>query len=124
MDAIGSVANYFKQHRWQTGEPVASLARFMGDDEQKQQLNNVVSTGPKPQKPQLTILEIKQAGLLADADYADNDKATAMAFTGADGTEYWIGLQNFYVITRYNHSPLYAMAVYQLSEELKKRLSS
>ena len=53
-----------------------------------------------------------------------SDKATAMAFAGAEGEEFWIGLQNFYVITRYNHSPLYAMAVYQLSEELKRRLSS
>ncbi|HAU14161.1 MAG TPA: lytic murein transglycosylase B, partial [Gammaproteobacteria bacterium] len=73
-------------------------------------------------------LEIKQAGLIADASddthYRDSDKATAMAFAGAEGEEFWIGLQNFYVITRYNHSPLYAMAVYQLSEELKRRLSS
>ena len=103
---------------------MASLARFLGDEEQQAQLDSVLSKGPKPQKPQLTIMEIKQAGLIADADYDDEEKATAMVFEGAEGTEYWIGLQNFYVITRYNHSPLYAMAVYQLSEELKKRLSS
>ena len=124
VDAIGSVANYFKEHGWQQGKPVASLARFLGDEEQQAQLDSVLSKGPKPQKPQLTIMEIKQAGLIADADYDDEEKATAMVFEGAEGTEYWIGLQNFYVITRYNHSPLYAMAVYQLSEELKKRLSS
>ena len=124
VDAIGSVANYFKEHGWQQGMPVASLARFMGDETQHQQLDSVISQGPKPEKPRLTIMKIKQAGLMADADYADTAKATAMAFEGTEGTEYWIGLQNFYVITRYNHSPLYAMAVYQLSEELKKRLSS
>ena len=124
VDAIGSVANYFKQHNWASGQPIASLARFMGDDEQNTQLNAIISQGPKPEKPQLTILEIKQAGLMADAEFPDKEKATVMAFSGVDGTEYWIGLQNFYVITRYNHSPLYAMAVYQLSEELKKRLSS
>ena len=124
VDAIGSVANYFKEHGWQQGKPVTSLARFMGNDEQQAQLDSVLSKGPKPQKPQLTIMEIKQAGLLSDADYDDDEKASAMVFEGEEGPEYWIGLQNFYVITRYNHSPLYAMAVYQLSEELKKRLSS
>ncbi len=122
VDAIGSVANYFKQHGWKSGEPVASVARSLTDNDNPA-LDAVISQGPKPQKPQLTILDIKQAGLLADADYRDDEKATAMRFAGAEGTEYWIGLQNFYVITRYNHSPLYAMAVYQLSEELKQRLS-
>ncbi len=128
VDAIGSVANYFKQHGWQAGAPVASLARYLGDNTGAEQLQAVLHRGPKPQKPNLTILEIKQAGLIADAGddthYRDSDKATAMAFAGAEGEEFWIGLQNFYVITRYNHSPLYAMAVYQLSEELKRRLSS
>ncbi|WP_290577012.1 lytic murein transglycosylase B [Ketobacter sp.] len=123
VDAIGSVANYFKRHGWQPGRPVASLARFLGDEQQQAQLAKVISPGPKPQKPNLTILEIEQAGLVADAEFAGQEPATAMAFEGAEGVEYWIGLQNFYVITRYNHSPLYAMAVYQLSEELKQRLS-
>jgi membrane-bound lytic murein transglycosylase B len=42
--------------------------------------------------------------------------ATLLKLQGSDGDEYWLGLHNFYVITRYNHSPLYAMAVYQLSQ--------
>jgi len=124
VDAIGSVANYFKQHGWKQGEPVASVARNLASEESSAALNKILQTGPKPTKPSLTILDIRNAGLMADTDYPDNAKAVALKLDGTAGPEYWIALQNFYVITRYNHSPLYAMAVYQLSEELKKRLSS
>ncbi len=121
VDAIGSVANYFKQHGWKKGEPVTSLARLIMQPEKPDNVKNIVNQGLKPE---LTILEIKQSGLLPDALYPDDAKATAMELEGEEGTEYWVGLQNFYAITRYNHSPLYAMAVYQLSEELKKRLAT
>ena len=43
-----------------------------------------------------------------------------MRLNGKDGEEFWIGLKNFYVITRYNHSKLYAMAVFQLAERLRQ----
>src|SRR5690606_7213209 len=46
-------------------------------------------------------------------------RATLVGFDGADGREYWIGYRNFYVITRYNHSPMYAMAVHQLAQAIR-----
>ena len=58
--------------------------------------------------------------MITDKAYADDVMATLVTLEGDDGTEYWLGLENFYVITRYNHSALYAMAVYQLSQELEK----
>jgi membrane-bound lytic murein transglycosylase B len=53
---------------------------------------------------------------------AESNSATLLKLEGKRGLEYWLGLDNFYVITRYNHSVLYAMAVMQLSEKLKAGL--
>ena len=50
--------------------------------------------------------------------------ATLLTLEGANGPEYWIGFQNFYVITRYNRSPLYSMAVWQLSQEIAAGVAS
>lgn len=120
VDAIGSVASYFKAHGWNPDEPVISVARFLGKDEQEAALDTVVN---QDLKPVLTVADLRQHGLVPDQDYAADARATALRLDGADGIEYWIGLHNFYVITRYNHSPLYALAVYQLSEALRSKLN-
>lgn len=106
-DPIGSVANYFKRHGWKKGEPVVGPA-LVGKSAKK--------LGGKKMKPHKSIAEFKKAGVKPRHHYADDAKATLLKFDGKNGEEYWLGLQNFYVITRYNHSPLYAMAVYQLSQ--------
>jgi membrane-bound lytic murein transglycosylase B len=108
VDAIGSVANYFKSHGWRNGQSVVSGAVLKKSVDQA-----LFNTGLKPEK---TILELSKAGIGSDRALAPELKATAMRLDGDDGDEYWIGLKNFYVITRYNHSAMYAMAAYQLSE--------
>ncbi|MBO6754207.1 MAG: lytic murein transglycosylase, partial [Spongiibacter sp.] len=55
---------------------------------------------------------------------AADAKATAMKLDGDDGDEYWVGLHNFYVITRYNHSAMYAMAAHQLSQMVAAKYHS
>jgi membrane-bound lytic murein transglycosylase B len=120
VDAIGSVGSYFKAHGWQTGAPVTSLARYLGEDDQENALDSLVN---QQLQPNYTVADFRKAGLVPDEEYADDQPATALKLEGADGTEYWIGLTNFYVITRYNHSPLYALSVYQLSEALRKKLN-
>jgi membrane-bound lytic murein transglycosylase B len=111
-DAIGSVANYFKRHGWKTGGAVAVRSRI-----EKSYDKSVVN---KSLKPSSTVGELSQKGFTPVAPVDNSFSATAMRLEGGWGTEYWLGLHNFYVITRYNHSRLYAMAVWQLSQEIAK----
>ncbi len=111
-DAIGSVANYFKEHHWQTGEPVVVPATVQGDA-----YNEFVNTNLKPE---LSVQELAEKGFMPKDRRRYSGMATAMELQGEKGVEHWLGLRNFYVITRYNHSKLYAMAVYQLSQKIKQ----
>jgi membrane-bound lytic murein transglycosylase B len=116
-DVIGSVANYFSVHGWQTGETVTHPVS-VSDVSAVWQKNTL--------KPSVTVGELKSKGVTLDYQsdpkddkQFDDQLASLLKFEGKRGDEYWIGLKNFYVITRYNHSEMYAMAVFQLSEKLK-----
>ncbi|WP_299004981.1 lytic murein transglycosylase B [uncultured Shewanella sp.] len=114
IDAIGSVANYFHQHGWQQGEPVAipltqnhTKPDTLNVWEEKKPTYQVSDFGPYVDtQSHLYQSNMDKPALLIELDRADKN-------------EYWLGFNNFYVITRYNRSPLYAMAVYQFSQELK-----
>ena len=110
IDAIGSVANYFKSHGWKSTASVVSAATV--SEQHDAQL------AKQKLKPKLTLAQLNEAGYLATTNLDQSQLATVMRLEGDNGDEYWIGLENFYVITRYNHSRLYAMAVYQLSQAL------
>lgn len=132
-DAIGSVANYFAAHRWQPGLPVAARARVEG--------NGYVAMAKKGYKPAYTLDTARKNGVVAVA--CDDDNLTSeycfdmssdglpgstsvavLDLEGEDGHEFWLATDNFYVITRYNHSELYAMAVLQLSRRLADALEA
>jgi membrane-bound lytic murein transglycosylase B len=112
VDAIGSAANYFKQHGWTADEPVVARATVKG-----KRHSEGLTEGLEPVK---NAAELRQLGWQwqNDKDIADDTAVTAFRLDGADGDEYWVGLPNFYVITRYNRSVMYAMAVHQLAEQL------
>jgi membrane-bound lytic murein transglycosylase B len=110
-DVIGSVANYFAAHGWQHGEPVAQ--RVQGVDESHLPL---IEAGLKPH---VRIGELQQHGIKLPKPLPEDTKTALLALETDKGTQYWLGLPNFYAITRYNHSPLYAMAVFQLSEAIR-----
>lgn len=109
-DAIGSVANYFRRHGWKTGAAITLRARTGNRN-----LDPLVKAG---MKPSLSPEQLAGHGIEVDADLPDATKASLIRLENEKGEEYWLGLKNFYVITRYNHSNLYAMAVYQLSRKI------
>ena len=110
VDAIGSVANYFKSHGWRPGEPVTVKASVT-----KPHNKALANQALKPEK---TVAEFARQGYRPAENIATDQPATAMRLQGSRGEEHWLGLYNFYVISRYNHSRLYSMAVYQLSQAL------
>jgi len=110
-DAVGSVANYLKEHGWRRGDPVAIAARVDGDG-----FHALLERGLKPNTP---VSRMKDYGLKLQGPVPDSDEGALVELEDLDGKEYWVGLQNFYTITRYNHSALYAMAVYQLAEAIR-----
>lgn len=110
-DVIGSVANYFSEHGWKKGMKVAHPVTLT---------NKSAVLKENKLKPYISVDELRKKGVNIDASIDGNQMASLLKFKGKRGDEYWIGLKNFYVITRYNHSDLYAMAVFQLSEKLEK----
>jgi membrane-bound lytic murein transglycosylase B len=110
-DAIGSVGAYLSRHGWVKGGSIAGKAKLSKV--------GAKSIAKKGYKPHTTLGAIRAAGVVAMSGVRDDARAALVDLDIANGKEYWIGLKNFYVITRYNHSPLYAMAVYQLSGEIE-----
>jgi membrane-bound lytic murein transglycosylase B len=109
-DAIGSVANYLARHGWREAEPVVSPASVAGEVPEE------VFDGKL--KPRRSVEELTELGVVPRQRLDPEAGATAMRFELEDGHEYWVGLHNLYVITRYNHSAMYAMSVFQLSQRI------
>ncbi|MBK1716226.1 lytic murein transglycosylase B [Thiocystis violacea] len=114
-DAIGSVANYFKRHGWRPGAPVVVRANLKGEPPTDFEI-----AGKRPVKPFLSPDRLSDAGIVWSEPLEPDRPLTLIRLDGPTD-EYWIGLENFHVVTRYNHSNLYAMAVYQLSQEIRAR---
>ncbi|WP_035480957.1 lytic murein transglycosylase B [Aliagarivorans marinus] len=112
VDAIGSVANYFRQHRWRYGEPVVHLVS-LSDEQAEPWLSKGLELPHQAQ-------QLAEAGVAEAGELPDDAKVKLLGLEQADHTEYWLVRDNFYVITRYNRSPLYAMAVHQFSQQLKQ----
>ncbi len=111
-DIIGSVANYFAVHGWQKNQAVARLLTAKPEGLQPGRRSG--------QKPDISPEQLKNAGITLAGNGENIGNTSIIELQQEKIAEYWLGFNNFYVITRYNHSNLYAMAVYQLSEEIRK----
>lgn len=109
-DAIGSVANYLKEHSWEQGGPVAQRVQVSGEG-----YRTLLEKGMKPHIP---AKQLSQYNIKTETPIDPERQVALIELEGDEGREYWVVFNNFYVITRYNRSPLYAMAVYQLSREI------
>ncbi|GLQ32453.1 lytic murein transglycosylase B [Litoribrevibacter albus] len=118
VDAIGSVANYIQKHGWVRNGLITSRARVSGDAYQ--------SIANESLEPTKTIKELVGYGVTpaTDASLPDQEKAALFKYQGRLGAEFWLGFNNFYAITRYNHSRLYAMSVIQLGDEIERKRNS
>ena len=112
-DAVASVANYFKRHGWRQGEPVATRARR---HDGARELNDITI---KPAYPVTQMIEWGYSPV--EAPPSPEQAVTLIELETTSGAEYWLGYHNFYVISRYNHSALYSMAVYQLSRKIEQQ---
>jgi membrane-bound lytic murein transglycosylase B len=112
-DAAASIANYFSKHHWHRGAAVAFPANAIGS-----QYRRALSQDLKPDS---TIRRLKALKVHVAAKLPSATPVKLLSFETENSEELWAGLNNFYVITRYNHSPLYAMAVKQLGDAISSR---
>lgn len=116
-DAIGSVANFLRQHGWQPGQAITVPARV--SDIQK--AVGAVGAGLEPQFDREAL---ERLGIAADSPGAPDQTAAVIALESQEAaTEYWLGYRNFHAITRYNQSSFYAMSVVQLAQAITDRKS-
>jgi membrane-bound lytic murein transglycosylase B len=110
QDVIGSVANYFVAHGWEPGTPIVAQAslstQWQGDPPE----NSLT--------PQDTVESLSARGVLFSTELPGDCAGQLLTLEGKDGNEYWVGFHNFFVITRYNRSVMYALAVHQLGREI------
>jgi len=113
-DVCASVGNYLKEHGWNSGEPVLTAATV--DAEKSGDLDGHTLALAD------TVESLKTKGVIFESSLPPEAPALLIAADEADGVHWRVGYNNFYVITRYNHSALYAMAVYELAAAVKQRI--
>ena len=115
-DAIGSIAAYLSRHGWVEGKPIASKSSVKG-----QKYSTLISKNPRPTR---SVNEARQLGWQSHQVLPDSARVRGLQLEGRNGPEHWLTMTNFYVITRYNKSDMYAMAVWQLGNQVEKKMKA
>jgi membrane-bound lytic murein transglycosylase B len=109
-DVIGSVANYFVRHHWRSGEEVVAQATLADHWHGAIPKNSL--------KPKATVSSLSRQGVMFSTSLPADSDAQMLTLQGQKGAQYWVGFHNFFVITRYNTSVMYALAVHELGQEI------
>ncbi|MDH3619523.1 MAG: lytic murein transglycosylase B [Gammaproteobacteria bacterium] len=117
-DVAGSVANYFIAHRWRPGEEVVSQATLSSRwDGPVPEPKNTLKAGS-------TVESLSKRGVVFGTELCADSKGELLTYEGDDGTEHWVGFHNFFVITKYNRSVMYALAAHQLGQEIAREVAA
>lgn len=109
-DVIGSIANYFVRHGWQRNREVVTRASLGHKWQGEVPANSL--------KPQTTVASLSRQGVMFATHLPADHETQLLTLLGKNGREHWVGFHNFFVITRYNTSVMYALAVHQLGQEI------
>jgi len=109
-DVAGSIANYFNAHGWKSGEDVATQATLSA------RWNGVLPENKLTAEE--TVSSLSEMGVMFSTTLPNEAAGQLLTLEGADGDELWVGFHNFFVITRYNRSVMYGLAVHQLGQEI------
>ena len=114
-DVIGSIANYLESHGWKANDQVVAQASLSNQWRGQPPENSLT--------PKETVTSLSHQGVLFITNLPGDDQGQLITLAGEDGDEYWVGFHNFFVITRYNRSVMYALAVHQLGQEIALEVS-
>ncbi|MES1195674.1 MAG: lytic murein transglycosylase, partial [Steroidobacter sp.] len=115
-DVLFSVANYLKQYGWHDGEPLMVNAEYAAKEVPPYSLGDISLTD--------TVASLKTRGVIFNTTLPENSPAVLITLQGKNGPEFRVGFNNFYVITRYNRSPMYAAAVFELGQAIISQLNN
>ena len=117
-DVAGSVANYFIRHGWRSDEEVTSRATLSSrwDGPVPEPRNTLTASS--------TVESLSKRGVVFATDLCADSKGELLTYKGDDGIEHWVGFHNFFVITKYNRSVMYALAAHQLGQEIALKVAA
>ena len=110
-DVLSSVANYFSTHGWRSGEQIAVRASVIQNRSMREPANSMSLDE--------SVTSLRDAGYVFSTELPEETPVTVLSLQSENGQEYWVGYHNFHVITRYNHSVMYALAAFQLGEIIR-----
>ena len=117
-DASGSIANYFLAHRWRSSEEVVAQASL------GKGWSRAIPKPANTLKITDTVESLSKKGVLFATDLCADSGGQLLTYEGDDGIEHWVGFHNFFVITKYNRSVMYALAVHQLGQQISSQVNA